>query len=167
MLLIDAIAVVETQQKIVAGDHGQAFSQFQIHKEVWQDVHRRFGRLVSEQFVDVGRKFADIAGTDMDSQLRARNCATCHVVIIEERLLKAKLPCSAENIYAVWNLGWDGFKRRGFNLKECPLTTRKGAATVALLANQRLSHDTKRTSSGCAVSEKGKPTGDVGGKGKA
>jgi hypothetical protein len=138
VLLIDAIAVVETRNLVTVGDHGQAFSKFQIHKEVWQDVHRRFGLDKTTQFVDVGRCFADIKGDDLTSQLRARNTATCHVVIIEEKLLKQNLPCTAENIYAVWNLGWDGFKRRHFNLKECPMATRKNAVQVALLAKDHV-----------------------------
>lgn len=34
---------------------------------------------------------------------------------------------AAWEVYAMWNLGWDGFKRRGFNLARCPRVTRDAA----------------------------------------
>lgn len=139
MLLIDAIAEVETGNKIPAqsGDHGAALSVFQIHKEVWQDVHQRWGLKSAAEHIDVGQMFIAIGGEDSTSRLRARNTATCQVVLIEEFLQRHGVDTTAENIYACWNLGMKGFKRRHFKLDECPRRTITGAKEVARLADNK------------------------------
>lgn len=38
---------------------------------------------------------------------------------------------SPQEAYAMWNLGFAGFKRRGFKLSRCPSITRRAAARVA------------------------------------
>ena len=40
---------------------------------------------------------------------------------------------AAWEVYAMWNLGWDGFKRRGFDLARCPRVTRDAAMRYANL----------------------------------
>lgn len=42
-------------------------------------------------------------------------------------------PARAE-VYAMWNLGFAGFKRRGFDLARCPLVTQDAAMRFAALA---------------------------------
>jgi hypothetical protein len=135
MLLIDAIAHVETHNRVQVGDHGAALSKFQIHSQVWQDVHRRWGHAGCASIIDVGQRFEDIGGDDQNSQIRARNCATCHVVIIKEYLLKHNIPCTADNIYCCWNLGCKGYFQRRFDLSKCPAGTMHNAIMVEYLAD--------------------------------
>ena len=136
MLLVDAIAYVETHNRPEVGDHGAALSEFQIHREVWQDVHARWGKPDCKPFIDVGQAFTDIGGTNRESRVRALNCARCHIVIIEEYLNRHDVKTSAENIYACWNLGCVGFKLHGFKLDECPERTRRNALIVSKLSDK-------------------------------
>ena len=136
MLLLNAIAIVESAGKPVAGDHGAAQGMFQMHRAAWQDVYDRFGAPGKKPHLDVGEKFMDIAGTDPLSMTRAQNAATGYVVILTDDLTRANVKLTPANICACWEIGFEGFRRRHFNLKECPVTTRKAAARVSLLAAQ-------------------------------
>jgi hypothetical protein len=138
MLLTQAIAIVETGNRWTAphqDERGLAVSVFQIHRPAWLDVKRAYGTRTDRQFLDVGEHFQDIAGNDQESMIRAQNTANGYLAIIKRRLLRAGTSTSAANIYGCWNLGFDGFKRRHFNLKECPLPMRRNAARVSLLAD--------------------------------
>lgn len=44
-----------------------------------------------------------------------------------------RLPQRAE-VYAMWNLGFNGFKRRGFDIARCPRVTQDAAMRFAALA---------------------------------
>src|SRR6185312_13855626 len=112
MLLIDAIAIVESAGKNVPGDHGAALSPFQIHRAAWDDVKKRFGDPSREIYLNVGDRFEDIATTNADLRMFARNCATGYAFILEERLKRAGQPATPEQIYACWNLGFAEFKAR-------------------------------------------------------
>lgn len=131
MLLLDAIAQIETGNTAVAGDHGQALSRLQIHREFWQDVHRRWPAL------DIGEKWEDIGAADPISLRRANNCGNGCLAMIEEYLIRHGCGCTAENIYACWNLGREGFRRRNFHLDECPANTIRNAMKVAILAETK------------------------------
>lgn len=145
MLLLEAIAEVESNNRVAVGDHGAALSKYQIHRAVWQDVKIRFGQ--DKAKCDVGREFGDIGGSDFNSQVRAFNTATGQVALIEEYLLKHGVGCTAENIYACWNLGREGFRRRNFHLDECPAATIRNAIVVANLSTvkQKSATETQRT----------------------
>jgi hypothetical protein len=136
MLLIDAIAIVESGGKNVPGDHGAALSIFQIHEAAWADVRKRFGIHQDPIDLDVGTHFTDISGDDLTSRFRARNCATGYVFILEERLKRAGQEASPENVYACWNLGFDGFKHRHFMLARCPKITFQKARRVGQLIHE-------------------------------
>lgn len=133
MLLIDAIAIVESGNKNVPGDHGAALSPFQMHRAAWEDVRARFGKKDGAIYLEVGERFEDIAADDMTGKFRARNAATGLMFILEERLTRVHQPVTPENIYACWNLGFEGFKHRHFNLKLCPIRTVQRARRVAEL----------------------------------
>lgn len=130
MLLIDAIAIVESGNKNVSGDHGAALSPFQIHRGAWEDVKKRFGDPTQAIYLNVGERFEDIAQAG-DLRMFARNCATGYAFILEERLKRAGQEPTPANVYACWNLGFEGFKSRHFNLKLCPRVTVWKARRVA------------------------------------
>jgi hypothetical protein len=137
MLLIDAIAHIESCGKNIAGDHGAALSIFQIHREAWEDVKKRFGDPKGTIYLNVGERFEDIATTNRDLRMFARNCATGYAFILEERLKRFGHEPSPENVYACWNLGFNGFKHRHFNLNRCPrITVFKARQVAALVKSQ-------------------------------
>jgi hypothetical protein len=43
---------------------------------------------------------------------------------------QGRLPTAGET-YALWNLGFEGFRKRGFRLRDCPAITRRGAARMS------------------------------------
>lgn len=135
MLLIDAIAQVESAGRNTSGDHGKALSPFQIHREAWDDVKRRFGNPAKEIYLNVGEHFQDIASADPDLRMFARNCATGYAFLIEERLRRSGQKPTPENIYICWNLGFQKFRRRGFDWNRCPASTLMNARRVAELVN--------------------------------
>lgn len=136
MLLIDAIAIVETGNRNIPGDHGAALSPFQIHRGAWEDVKKRFGDPTKEIYLNIGDRFEDIAQTG-DLRMFARNCATGYSFILEQRLKKALQPATPENIYACWNLGFEKFKANGFKLTKCPPSTTRNARMVAELCTAK------------------------------
>ena len=141
MLLIDAIAQVESGNRPVVGDNGAAISAWQIHRAVWQDVHVRWGNpdrvAEGKVYLDVGEKWEDIGGDDELSRTRARNCARGQVSIISEFLNRHNITASADNIYACWNLGCEGFRRRQFSLAHCPEITIRAASQVEFLSDHK------------------------------
>lgn len=136
MLLIDAIAHVESAGKNTPGDHGEALSPFQIHREAWEDVRKRFGDPGGEIYLNIGERFEDISNAG-DVRMFARNAATGYAFILEERLKRAGHPATPQNIYACWNLGFQKFRRRGFDLSRCPASTVANARRVAELVIAR------------------------------
>lgn len=135
MLLIDAIAIVETADKNVSGDHGAALSPFQIHRAAWNDVKKYFGNPAQEIYLNIGERFEDISSSNPDLRMFARNAATGYSFILADRLKRDGQPATPENIYACWNLGFQKFRRRGFELARCPLPTIHNARRVAELVN--------------------------------
>lgn len=137
MLLIDAIAHVESAGRNTPGDQGAALSPFQIHRAAWDDVKKRFGDPAQDIYLNIGERFEDIATTHRDLRMFARNCATGYSFLLEERLKRAGQSATPQNIYACWNLGFQKFRRRGFDLSRCPASTVANARRVAELVNAK------------------------------
>jgi hypothetical protein len=107
--LLDRIAMIESGNNPAAvGDVGRATGAWQMHAAARADARRLHGR----------------AGTD-------RELAGALLVDIQKRLTVAlgRTPTDGE-CYAVWNLGFSGFKRRGFDVAKCPAITRKAIARL-------------------------------------
>lgn len=134
MLLIDAIAIVESGGRNTPGDSGAALSPFQIHRAAWDDVKKRFGDPAKPIYLNIGECFEDIGNVYHDLRMFARNCATGYSFLLEERLKHAGQEATPENIYACWNLGFAAFKKRHFDLMLCPKRTVQRARRVAVLA---------------------------------
>ena len=154
-LLLNAIGEVESPSGVPrAGDGGRALSLYQIHRATWQDVYDRYGAKPGFNGVDVGQRFEDIGGADFDSLVRARNTGSIHIGIIEEFLQKHHQPTSARKIYACWNLGCEGFRKRCFTLKNCPLITQTNARKVAELAKVKAEPEKRRGAEGAEEAQR-------------
>lgn len=122
MPLLDAIAQVETGGDHAAiGDHGRARGAWQMHRVGWADVNGV--RALT------GRRQVRYAAANDPRTARAYAEEYMGIVI---RRLSARLgrQPGAQEIYAAWNLGLDGFARRGFSLAKCPPSTQAAAQNV-------------------------------------
>ena len=123
--LLDAIARVESGVKPWAvGDGGKALGAFQIHAAAWSDVNR-----VREKEGRIQHRHSAAFNPAV-----AREYAREYLTLLNIELAKAlgRYPAPSET-YAAYNLGFAGFKRRGFKVDNCPVTTRKACARVDTL----------------------------------
>lgn len=116
---LDALAIVESNNNPNAiGDNGRSRGAYQIQLAVWQDVNK-------SRAVDARLPF----GTG-SSSIRARDFAFSHLTNLHARLVKVGITPTCANVYGAWNLGFTGFKRRGFDISRCPIKTQRAAAKL-------------------------------------
>lgn len=126
--LLDALAQVESGGRPSAiGDGGKARGAFQIWAGAWEDVSRE--RAKSGKPV-----YAYSEAVDMG---KAREYARDYIRILTSSYTAAtRREPTLEQIYALWNLGFDGFRRRGFLLERTPKITQRAAKKFAILAGK-------------------------------
>jgi hypothetical protein len=115
LTLIEAIAIVESNNNPKAiGDNGKASGAWQMWEVARIDARKILGR----------------DGTD-------KELATALLGSISKRL-EAKLGRKAtdQEIYAVWNLGFSGFQKRGFKIENCPRITQNACAKIINLTSK-------------------------------
>ena len=117
---LDALERIESGGNTHAiGDGGRARGAYQFWAAAWDDVsaHRiaRGQSVVHYVFGSTNRAVA-------------RSYAASYLGKLHQTLTTAlrREPTPAE-LYAAWNLGPSGFKRRGFSLSRCPATTQRAA----------------------------------------
>ena len=125
---LDALEHVESGMDARAtGDRGKARGSFQFWAVAWSDVSRvrqSRGQSVAHYWCATNRAVA-------------RSYASTYLGMLQSYLTTAlkRQPTHSE-LYACWNLGPSGFRRRGFSLKRCPATTQRAAARLtSMLAN--------------------------------
>lgn len=109
--IANAIAIVETGNRVVSGDGGRALSAYQIHEAFWLDVKQHFPN------ADIGANWPDIGGPDAESQTRARNCCIGGVLMIADYLDEHGAAVTPANIYAAYTVGRAGFKACNFDVQ--------------------------------------------------
>ena len=117
---LDSLALVESGDKAaVLGDGGKARGSFQIWRGAWADVNRTYGWTTDYESGSTNRAVA-------------RRYARAYCKMLETQMTAAglRLP-TVEHIYACYNLGFNGFARRGFQLSRCPMVTRRAAKRIA------------------------------------
>lgn len=117
---LDALALVESNNNPSSiGDNGKSRGAYQIQLAVWQDVNKSRGVRAQLPFETGSRS------------PHARDFAFSHLTNLQSRLVTAtgKQP-TASDLYAAWNLGFTGFRRRDFLLSRCPITTQRAAAKL-------------------------------------
>ena len=120
--LLDAVERVESGGNPMArGGRGESGS-FQFRAAAWSDVNRERARV---GLPAVGYSI----GTT--NRAVARVFARSYLLWLESYLsaTNRKQP-TTDQLYAAWNLGPQGFRRRGFSLSRCPASTRRAAQQI-------------------------------------
>ena len=123
---LDTLERVESRGRVTAiGDRGRAIGPYQFWAVAWQDVSAlRMARGQSAVSYLHGAT----------NRATARSYARTYLGKLHLQLTTAlkREPTPAE-LYAAWNMGSKGFKRRGFSLHRCPATTQRATAQFARL----------------------------------
>ena len=112
---LDSIARIESSGRSqIVGDGGRALGLFQMHRAAWNDACQRLG--------------VSWPHSSAIDPKRARTVAANHLAWLCAQFEKetGRKPNASET-YALWNLGIEGFKRRNFNLNQCPAITKRAA----------------------------------------
>lgn len=120
---LDRLAHVESRGNARAvGDQGRSLGAYQMTAAAWQDVSR----------ARAGRGAAVWPHSAAFDHAVAREYAREYLAISEARFLAAtgRTPTPGQ-LYASWNLGHEGFRRRAFDLRKCPATTRRAAQLIS------------------------------------
>tara|TARA_E500000081_G_C6107452_1_gene340841 strand:+ start:52 stop:666 length:615 start_codon:yes stop_codon:yes gene_type:complete len=121
--LIHAVAMVESNNNHRAvGDQGKANGAFQMWKPAWQDC--------SKWLKKSGFKTTPYEKGVNDPTISHQYCKI-YLSILNGQLRRAigREPSAAE-IYAAYNLGYTGFKRRGFDISKTPSITQRAAVKL-------------------------------------
>lgn len=122
---LDALAIVESNNNPKAiGDNGRSHGAYQIQRTVWCDVNK-------SRDVTMRLSFGESHGR------YARDFAFSHLTNLNSHLVAATgtNPTPAQ-LYAAWNLGLTGFRRRDFLLSRCPIKTQRAAAKLNTILNK-------------------------------
>ena len=121
--LIHAVAMVESNNNHRAvGDQGKANGAFQMWKPAWQDCSKWLKRN--------GFKTTPYEKGVNDPTISHQYCKV-YLSILNSQLRRAigREPSAAE-LYAAYNLGYTGFKRRGFDISKTPSITQRAAVKL-------------------------------------
>ena len=121
--LIHAVALVESNNNPRAvGDQGKANGAFQMWKPAWQDCSKWLERN--------GFKPTPYKQGVNDPNVSHQYCKI-YLSILHRQLSRAlKRDVTAADLYAAYNLGYTGYKRRGFDLARVPAITQRGIAKL-------------------------------------
>ena len=111
---LDRLAHAESRGRAVAGDRGRALGPFQMHAEAWKDVSR----------LRAGNDLPTYRRTSHEPTQRLYAQHYLEILAVRFERARGRQPSHPE-LVALWNLGWDGFRRRGFDLKRIPTPTKK------------------------------------------
>lgn len=121
--LINAVAMVESNNNHRAvGDQGKANGAFQMWKAAWQDCSKWLKRN--------GFKTTTYEKGVNDPTISHQYCKI-YLSILNSQLRRSigREPSAAE-LYAAYNLGFTGFKRRGFDISKTPSITQRAAVKL-------------------------------------
>ena len=121
--LIHAVAMVESNNNHRAvGDQGKANGAFQMWKPAWQDC--------SKWLKKNGFKTTTYEKGVNDPTISHQYCKV-YLSILNGQLRRSigREPSAAE-LYAAYNLGFTGFKRRGFDISKTPSITQRAAVKL-------------------------------------
>lgn len=116
--ILDEIARIESGGNPLAiGDKGRALGMYQMHRGTWDDACKRLG--------------SSWPHSDARFYGRARIVAANHLGWLQGQFQAATgLAPTAQDSYALWNLGFRGYQRRGFRIENAPRATRKAAGKI-------------------------------------
>lgn len=114
---LDAVAEVESDNgRLLRGDNGRALGVYQLWEVTWDEVNRHRA--------SAGKPILDYRC--VWDPIISRQYAEEYLQIMEDRLSRQlrRLPTPGE-LYAAYNLGYEGFARRDFRVDKCPSITRR------------------------------------------
>lgn len=121
--LIHAVALVESNNNPRAvGDQGKANGAFQMWKPAWQDCSRWLEKN--------GFKSTPYAKGVNDPNISHQYCKIYLSLLHRQLSRDMKRDVTAADLYAAYNLGFTGYKRRGFDLSRVPSTTQRAIAKL-------------------------------------
>ena len=103
------------------GDHGKAHGAYQMHAGAWADVsaaRAKRGAQVYPFTAAHDAKVSALYASEYLSILRKTFTAT------------QGHPPTEQQLYALWNLGHQGFQRRGFSIQQTPKTTQNAVKKI-------------------------------------
>lgn len=114
---VTALAHVESGNKMRAVGKAGERTAWQIMPATWK------------QYAPAGHKMSS----------RADACDVALIIYCDNgnRFVETtgKIPTNFD-VYAMWNLGFNGYKRRGFNIDKCPAITRRAAMKYHILCQK-------------------------------
>ena len=121
--LIHAVAMVESNNNHRAvGDQGKANGAFQMWKPAWADCSAWLKRN--------GFKATSYERGVNDPNISHQYCKI-YLRLLHNQLDRAmSRDVTAADLYAAYNLGFTGYKRRGFSLRHTPATTQRAIAKL-------------------------------------
>jgi len=121
--LIHAVGFVESNNNPNAiGDSGAANGSFQMHRPAWADCS---AWLKSQGFK------ATPYDQGVNDPTVSHYYAKIYLSLLHRQLVRAlDREISAGDLYAAYNLGFTGYKRRGFDLSKCPSITQRAVAKL-------------------------------------
>lgn len=118
---LQAVALVESGVHYnTIGDGGKALGAWQMHVGAWVDGNawlKAHGRKTWNRSSWLNKK-------------AQQEVAYGFLQVCKERLEKAKVEVSPENIYLVWSMGVSAFAETGYNPLKCPRAKLDAAARV-------------------------------------
>ena len=121
--LIHAVGFVESNNNPNAiGDSGAANGSFQMHRPAWSDCS---AWLKSQGFK------ATPYDQGVNNPAVSHYYCKIYLSLLHRQLARAlNREISAGDLYAAYNLGFAGYKRRGFDLSKCPSITQRAVAKL-------------------------------------
>lgn len=121
--LIHAVAMVESNNNHRAvGDQGKANGAFQMWKPAWQDCSAWLKRH--------GLKTTPYKKGVNDPNISHQYCKIYLHLLRQQLMVAMTRDVTAADLYAAYNLGFTGYKRRGFSLRHTPETTQRAIAKL-------------------------------------
>lgn len=117
-----ALAQVESAGgKYVVGDNGRALGAFQMHRASWKEVSEYRAKKGLRTWPYSYALHAEVG----------KAYARDYLTIQHKRLAQVfGRPPTPSELYAAYNLGFEGFKRAGFDMRRTPSSTRRAASII-------------------------------------
>ena len=117
--LLEAVAEVESSGgRYLVGDNGRARGAWQMHRRAWADVNGSLPKAARKDYQEVR------------NPITAKQFAQRYLAILEKEMRLDGVLVTARHLYAAYNLGLENFRLRGYDLRRCPVTTRRQAERV-------------------------------------
>lgn len=117
--LLSAIAQAESRGLHTAvGDYGTALSAYQVRPDAWIDANRFRAK----------QGLPPISRTDWTAPAQAKAIASAYCDLLAERLTKAGVQATPQNIYAAYTCGFASFRDANYIIDNLPQVKQNGIA---------------------------------------